>query len=84
MSIVGALSSWLSCLRLWVSVIHEDDDYRDVLDLIWFPTGGGKTEAYLGLVAFLIVWRRLKYGDSGGGNRGVYALHLASLDQTTV
>lgn len=36
---------------------HED---RDLVDLLWFPTGGGKTEAYLGIAAYLIGLRRLR------------------------
>ena len=65
------------------SAIREEDEFRDVLDLIWFPTGGGKTEAYLGLIAFLIVWRRLKYPGSGGGTAALmrYTLRLLTRQQ---
>ena len=39
------------------SINDEHDDLHPV-DVIWMPTGGGKTEAYLGLAAFTILWER--------------------------
>ena len=65
------------------STIREADDFRQILDLIWFPTGGGKTEAYLGLIAFLIVWRRLNHTSDGGGTVALmrYTLRLLTRQQ---
>lgn len=60
---------------------------RDTVDLLFFPTGGGKTEAYLGLAAFAMVLRRLRHpGDEGRAGAGVavimrYTLRLLTLDQ---
>lgn len=56
-------------------------------DLLFFPTGGGKTEAYLGLTAFTLAVRRLQgevSGHSGEGGVGVlmrYTLRLLTAQQ---
>ncbi|PFG34512.1 helicase-like protein [Sanguibacter antarcticus] len=59
-------------------------DEREIADLLWFPTGGGKTEAYLGLIAFTLVLRRLRGATGDGGGVGVimrYTLRLLTLQQ---
>lgn len=48
------------------SISNPKSQYRETVDLLWFPTGGGKTEAYLGLVAFVIAYRRLRGADANG------------------
>jgi len=63
--------------------LHDD---RKLADLIYFPTGGGKTEAYLGLIAFTLLLRRLRGRDQVHEGRGVtvllrYTLRLLTLDQ---
>ncbi len=47
------------------SVVNPDSADRSIVDLIWFPTGGGKTEAYLGLTAFTLLYNRLQGRDKG-------------------
>jgi hypothetical protein len=47
------------------SFADDFSDDRDIVDLIWFPTGGGKTEAYLGVAAFYMFLQRLEPSDNG-------------------
>ncbi|MES1244262.1 MAG: DISARM system helicase DrmA [Acidobacteriota bacterium] len=62
---------------------HED---RDDVELIFFPTGGGKTEAYLGVIAFVLILRRIQGTERQDLGYGVavilrYTLRLLTLDQ---
>lgn len=68
------------------NLAHSD---RRICDLLWFPTGGGKTEAYLGLAAFTLALRRRRAcghpdGDYIGAGVGVlsrYTLRLLTIQQ---
>jgi len=66
------------------SLVNREHEDRETMDLLWFPTGGGKTEAYFALIAFLLFFRRLRYGaDGGGGTAAImrYTLRVLTTDQ---
>lgn len=64
-------------------VMPDSRSRKDVVDILWFPTGGGKTEAYLLLAAFTLIWRRIKYTDAGFGTSVImrYTLRLLTSQQ---
>jgi hypothetical protein len=67
-------------------IVDERSPDRDHVELIFFPTGGGKTEAYLGVIAFVLLLRRLRGQNRPDKGLGVavllrYTLRLLTLDQ---
>lgn len=70
----------LQCLA---SFVDENSNEKELIDLLYFPTGGGKTEAYLAVSAFLIFWRRIQYPTSYDGVNIIirYTLRLLSAQQ---
>lgn len=74
-------------LQAITGIVEPSHDDRKIADLLWFPTGGGKTEAYLGLAAFVMALRRIrKERDGKRGDAGVavlmrYTLRLLTIQQ---
>lgn len=73
-----------------ITDLHHEDRCHEtaaIADLLWFPTGGGKTEAYLGLTAYTLGLRRLQGTIAGrSGEHGIavlmrYTLRLLTLQQ---
>jgi hypothetical protein len=67
-------------------IAERSSPEREIADLLWFPTGGGKTEAYLGLSAFAMALRRIDGRNSASKGNGVsvimrYTLRLLTIQQ---
>ncbi len=66
------------------STILKDSDSRRICDLLWVPTGAGKTEAYLALVAILMAYKRLEERKTGKPHYGTKIISRYTLRMLTI
>ena len=57
------------------------DSALDIVDVLWFPTGGGKTEAFLGVAVWSMFFDRIRGKDFGVAAWTRFPLRLLSLQQ---
>ena len=72
---IGFLLANLSC-------ITSSDNDAEIADVVWFATGGGKTETYLGLLITASLWDRLRGKKAGITAWSRFPLRMLSLQQT--
>ena len=67
------------------SIANPGSPDRDYIDILWVPTGGGKTESYLAISVFLLAYRRRNKKDTGYGTAIIsrYTLRLLTVQQFT-
>ena len=84
-----AFSSWYLFQLVFIVMLIPDivctkypvSNEQGKVDILFFPTGGGKTEAYLGVVVFLMFWDRLNGKSEGCSAMTKFPLRLLSLQQ---
>ena len=70
-------------LMLVEALTNHESEWHESVDLIWFPTGGGKTEAYLLVASYVAILRRLRDPVKGAGTAILsrYTLRLLTAQQ---
>lgn len=83
-SLVWRLFQVAFILQCIPSLVKEDHPDRSTCDVLWFPTGGGKTEAYLGLTMFNLALRRRRNRLKATGGAGTAVLSRYTLRMLTI
>jgi len=65
-----------------VTALLDSDAERDIADIVWFATGGGKTETYLGLIVTAALYDRIRGKTEGLTAWSRFPLRMLSLQQT--